>query len=650
VKTSKVSSTKNFLFLLISLIFTFCCNQKSSPETSKIQVTETDLMAKYAPEDLTEEQVDSIIKSIKWETNENPNILGSNKAKKGGILSLGCFGYPVTLRVYGQNSTYLLNSILQSLVYETLLKLDPLSLEYLPSLADEWCISEDKKTYFFHINPEAKWQDGTPVTSFDVVATWDLITHDDLKEPVSQSMFLKFKRPVALSKSIVMIEPKEPSWRAFFSISTEEFFVLPEHIIGRQLPANYINDYNNKMITGSGPYFLEKASPNEFIILRRNTSWWAADLPLNKNLFNFNEVRFLFYTEETVMGEKFKKGDVDIIQIERPLLKKWIEEYTPGKMKEIKYNHILKQRVHINMPVVNGFYLNMREKPFNDIRVRKAITLLFNKKLMLDKFYYNEFQYMDSYFAGLPYENKNNPKIRYNPEEAIKLLEEAGYSQKNLNDNGYFVKDGKAFEITLNVYRTDDTRIETLLQEDFKKVGIKLNLKRVTWATTLKDLDNFNFKMIGLRYTIEIFPNPELLYHSKFAERKASFNIWGLKDKKVDELLDLYYQEYDLQKRIKILQKLDSILIRKYMTVLLWYDDIMRILYWNKFGMPEFGLSEVDYNGLINYRPYWPVIAFWWADNGLEANLQKAKGTETTLPGKSYELKAWQKLKKKVQQ
>jgi microcin C transport system substrate-binding protein len=642
---------KSFVLFVSIFILAFIsfCDKKSSSTAAETTVTEADLMKKYGSEDLTKAEIDSIVESIKWTTNTAGIILGDIEAKKGGTLNFGSFGYPVTLRTCGQNFTYLLNSILRSLIYETLLKLDPVTLEYLPSLADKWYISADKKTYFYHIDTTAKWRDGKPVTSFDVVATWDLIVHDDLKEPVWQSMFLKFKRPVALRKDIVMIQPKEPSWRAFFNISTEELFILPEHIIGRIKPSDYMKDYNNKMLVGSGPYFFEKASPNEFIILKRDTSWWASSKPLNKSLFNFDRVRFLFYTEETVKGENLKKGDVDVIKIERPLLKDWKEEYTSENMNEIKYNHIIKQRVYINMPDVNGFYFNLREEPFDDIKVRKAVFLLFNRKIMLEKFYYNEFRYMDSYFAGLPYENKNNPKIRFNQEEAIKLLEEAGYSQKNLNDDGYIVKDGKVFEITLNIYRTDDTRIETLLQEDFKKVGIKLNLNRVTWATTLKDLDERDFKMIALRFTTEIFPNSELLYRSKFADQKASFNIWGLKDIKIDGLLNLYYHEYEMQKRVNTLRKLDSLLTRKYITALLWYEDNMKILYWNKFGMPDFGLSQTDYNGLINFEPYWPVIAFWWKDKDLEEKLHKAKGTETMLPPRPYELKAWQKLKEGYQ-
>jgi hypothetical protein len=100
-----------------------------------------------------------------------------------------------------------------------------------------------------------------------------------------------------------------------------------------------------------------------------------------------------------------------------------------------------------------------------------------------------------------------------------------------------------------------------------------------------------------------------------------------------------------MQKRVNTLRKLDSIPTRKYMTALLWHEDNMKILYWNKFGMPKFGLSQIDYNGLINFKPYWPTIAFWWEDKDLEEKLQKAKGTETELPGRPYELKLWEKLK-----
>ena len=181
-------------FLLVSLIFTISCReQEEAAQEKQIEIAnEAELMEKYGPKDLTEEQVDSIIQSIKWETNENPSILGSKNAKKGGTLIIGETGYPATLRPIGENSNYVFNSILKTLIYETLLDLDPITLEYKPLLADKWYIAEDKKTYFYHINSEAKWHDGLPVTSFDIIATWDLLTNEGIREPFQNDLWNKY--------------------------------------------------------------------------------------------------------------------------------------------------------------------------------------------------------------------------------------------------------------------------------------------------------------------------------------------------------------------------------------------------------------------------------------------------------------------------
>ncbi len=643
---------KNFLpYLFVISLFSIvsCCNQEESTSQTQIQIpNEEELMKKYGSKDLTAEQVDSIIKSIKWETNKNPNILGSKKAKKGGTAVFGDYGYPATLRTYGENSNNLFNQILSRLVYETLLKIDPVTYEYIPGLADKWSISEDKMTYFFHINEKAKWQDGVPVSAFDVVATYDLLIDEGIRDPYHNDFYKsKYERPISLTSNIVMVKAKFLQWSLFLYFSMPETYILPEHIITKITPSEYLTKYNNKMMIGSGPYSFDKASPNQVVVLKRDTSWWAADYPLNKNLFNFDEIKIDFYTDETVLYENFKKGNFDIAPYIVPhTINKWVDVFTPKKMDAVKYNHIIKQKIYCEKPESNGgFAFNTREDPFNDIRVRKAISLLLNRKKILNKLFYNEYKHMDSYYSNSIYENKNNLKIRYNPEEAIKLLEEAGYSQKNLNDEGYIVKDGKTFELNLNFYRSDDTRIETLFQEELKKVGIKANLKKVTWATHIKDLDERDFKMIWINYTTTLFPNPENAYHSKYADKPNTNNIYGFKNRKVDKLCEEYNLEFDFDKRKKLSRKIDSILVSNYLTVLNWYPDNIKILYWNKFGTPEFVLSGVSYVGEITFKLLEVIATFWWYDEKADKTLQEAREKNLPLPAKPAEVRVWEKLK-----
>jgi len=645
--TSKIQSTKKYLLLLILFFFFSCCKQKASPETSKIQLPETELMQKYGPKDLTQEQVDSIIKSIKWETNENPNILGSNKAKKGGSVVFGYSSYPPTLRTYGENSSELINQLITRMVYESLLKIDPVTYEYIPGLADKWSVSEDKMTYFFHINERAKWEDGVPVTAFDVVATYDLLIGEGIRDPYYNDFYSsKYERPAALTANIIMVKAKILQWSSFLYFSNT--YVLPEHVIGRIEPSEYLTNFNNELMPGSGPYSFEEALPNQAIVLRRDTNWWAADITPNENLFNFDEVRINFYTDETVLFENFKKGNIGIAPYIVPhTINKWVEDFSSEKSTAVKNNYIVRQKIYCEKPEGHGgFAFNMREEPFNDIRVRKAVRLLFNREKIINKLFYNEYKPMDSYYANSIYENKNNPRIRYNPQEAIRLLEEAGYSQKNLNEEGYIVKDGKPFELNLNFYRSDDTRIETLLQEELKKAGIKTNLKKVTWATHIKDLDERKFKMIWINYTTDLFPNPEHAYHSKYSDKQNTNNIYGFKNKRTDELCEKYNSEFDMRKRVTLIRELDSILVSNHLMALNWYTDNIKILYWNKFGMPEFVISGISYSGNVTFKFPEVISTFWWYDSEADKALRNAMKNDFPLPAKPAEVSYWEKYRK----
>jgi microcin C transport system substrate-binding protein len=630
-------------FLLVSLLsFISCCEQGESAQENRIEIAnEEELLAKYGPENLTEEQIDNLIKSIKWETNKNPTILGSKNAKKGGTLIIGETGYPATLRPVGENSSYTFNSVLQSLIYETFLGLDPITLEYVPIIADKWCMKEDKQTYFFHINPKARWKDGRPVTSFDFVATWDLLTDDDLREPFQSDLWKKYERPVALTKDILMVKAKSVDWRLFLYISAS-FYVLPEHVIGKISADEFMKDYNTKMLIGSGPYVFKDAKVNESVTIERNPDWWGKGLTHNRGFFNFDIVKFLFYTEEKLVEENFKKGNTDIYWAHSGVIQKWVNEFTPEKMSEIKYNHIIKQKIHTQAPAGKSYFaFNLRGEPFNDVRVRKAFYMLMNRKKILDKFLYNEYRYLDSYYPNSFYENKNNPKIRYNPEKAIELLEDAGYSQKNLNDDGYIVKDGKAFELTLNILKGHDTRIETFLQEEFKSFGIKINLKNVSWATHLKDIHKRNFKIIRSATTSLLFPNPEHVFHSKYADQDNTNNVWGIKNSRVDEICEEYNNEFDIKKRIKLIRELDSILTNQYMSAFTFYSDDLELLYWNKFDMPEFVLDRIESLG------FWELVIprYWWYDEEADRALQEAKGKEVMLQGRPYEIRYWDKYR-----
>jgi ABC-type transport system substrate-binding protein len=150
-----------------------------------------------------------------WETNTKFGLQGDPRAIKGGMLRDYWPDFPGTLRIFGPEANSEFNYSATILLYESLLGVDPNTLEYLPGLATHWQVSEDKMTFRFRINPNARFADGMPVTSDDVVATYDLLMDPTLQAPMEKLTFEKLERPVAESKYIVRVKAKELNWRNF---------------------------------------------------------------------------------------------------------------------------------------------------------------------------------------------------------------------------------------------------------------------------------------------------------------------------------------------------------------------------------------------------------------------------------------------------
>src|SRR5712691_2868126 len=150
-----------------------------------------------------------------WQTNTTYDLIGDPRAVKGGTLRQAMLtDFPSTLRYYGPN-VQAWGSMLHGLVYESLVGMHPTTLAYIPALATHWHISDDKKTFRFRINPNARWSDGQTVTSDDVIASWKLTVDKGLQDPARQLIFSNFDTPVAESQYIVSVKAKTVNWQTF---------------------------------------------------------------------------------------------------------------------------------------------------------------------------------------------------------------------------------------------------------------------------------------------------------------------------------------------------------------------------------------------------------------------------------------------------
>lgn len=551
---------------------------------------------------------------------------GDSHAKVGGEIHIVSNQFPATFRPEGQNSTSVYNQDVKASVYETLLSTHPLTREYIPSLASHWKIGDDKMTFTYRIDPNARFSDGKPVTSEDVVASWKLQMDETILEPSSQLVYGKFEPPVALSKYIVQVKAKSLNFRNFLYLSAS-LLIQPAHEIGKLTGKEYLEKYNMNMPAGSGEYILleQDILEGKKYVLTRRDDYWAKEYPAGKYAGNFDRIVYEVVKDNpTIEYEKFKNGEADLCRFLMTSTEKWVKD---TEYDAIKNGWVRRMRVFTDGPMgTQGYAFNMRKWPFDDYKVRKAFGYLLPRKQIIEKLLYNEYEPYDTHYPNTVYANPNNEKMEYNPELANKLLDEAGWTKRNAD--GIRVKNGKPFIVEAAITKPIE-RFVTPYQQELRKAGIDLKLKMEDWTSTIKNIDARNFTIFPYGYGGLVTPNPETSLSSKLADKNDNNNIQGVKNAQIDALLDEYDVTFDVKKQIEIIRKIDGITDSIYFDVHQWNPRGLRVAYWDKFGMPEFVLPRLTQ---LSYL-YQTIALTWWYEPAKAAAIEEAKKTKKDLGG-----------------
>lgn len=559
-----------------------------------------------------------------WETNTTFDLIGDPRAVKGGVLRDYMPSFPGTLRMAGPEWNTSTNYMISSLAYESLLGLHPTTLEYMPILATHWQILPDKLTYRFRLDPNARFSDGAPITSEDVVASWMFHTDKSLQDLFFYTEYNRLEKPVAESRYIVRMKAKQLGWRDFLIASGMRVF--PAHALKTFDGAGYLRDYNFKLMPGSGPYIVNESDVKKgtSISIRRRKDYWAENYRANIGQYNFDEIRNVVLRDQNLAFEMFKKGELDYYFVN--ISQQWVEELNYDNFQR---GLLLKRKVFNNYPASTQFLaFNTRRKPWDDIRLRKAFTLLLNREQLIERLFYKEYLPLNSYYPGTIYENPNNPKNLYDPQEALKLLAEAGW--KDRDSQGRITRNGQPLQIELLYSDKGSERWSTVYQNDLRKVGITFNLRLVNPETRFKMMMQRQFDLVsGAWGAGGVFPNPRPEYHSETADVPNTNNISGFKNKRIDEISEQYDVEFDAGKRAELLRELDGILTNQYHYIMEWYPPGERLAYWSRFGQPRGTFSRVgDYVGSLGQG----IPQLWWTDPA------KAQKLEQALQDKSIKL------------
>ncbi len=550
---------------------------------------------------------------------DEPSPLASPFATPGGEVNVYAHQYPQSFNYYLDNNV--LSGELFGNMFETLLSIDGITAEYVPALASAWTISDDKKVFTFTLDERAKWSDGEPVTAADVVFTYETILDPKNLTGPHKVGLEGFEKPEVLDERTVRFTAREVHWRNLGIAGG--LTILPKHM----LEGKDFNREHFEFPVVSGAYRLGEVKEGQFVKMERREDWWARDLPRNQHTANFDMLVYRFFSDTENAFESFKRGMIDVFPVYMARI--WVNETTGPAYDK---NWIVKQKIYNQNPIgFQGFAMNMRREPYDDMRVRKALAYLLNREKMNTTIMYNQYFLHKSYYEDL-YDDANpcsNPEFGFDKDKARELLAEAGWVANP--ETGLIEKDGKPFVITFLTRDPSSDKFLAIYGEDLKDVGITLKIDRKDWAAWTKDMGEFNYDMTWAAWGAGLFKDPESMWHSREAERSNGNNITGFKNERVDEIIEQQKSIFDVGQRNELLRELDGLVAAEVPYILLWNLNYTRILYWNKFGTPPQVLSK--------YGDERSAFGLWWYDEDAAAELEMAMEDDLALPPRPVEVR-----------
>jgi serine/threonine protein kinase len=553
----------------------------------------------------------------RWRTNTPLQSVADSRARRGGRIRLGLAAWPATLRTEGPRSASAFTSTIHRLVYETLLVYDHGLDDYVPSLATHWSIGPDLRTFGFRLDPRAKWPDGTRVTADDVVATIEHLKNPDRRDPQVRKRFEELvESATVVSPGEVEIRTRDVNWRNFLTLGVGMAIYPPT--LTRMDGEAYLEKWNLRLPPGTGPYELrdEDVRKGKCIKLRRRDDWWAADLPGRRHTCNFHTIEWhCFGGDDPDLYPRLLDDRIDVLLIGRA--RRWREDLE--REAALRNGWIQKRRIYNLAPAgFGGYCFNMRRPPFDSLAVRAAFSRLLNRERMFEELFQYEYEYTDSYFPGTRFERSEAKPVRFDAEEARRLLASEGWTVRDADGrlrNGR----GETFpEVELHVPSRDLHRAHAIYQEDlWREAGIRLIVRTASITELYPPIWEHDYQLAWINWTTSLLPSPELMFHSSRSGVIGSHNVGGLKDNHADDLIHKYAEEWNPTLRTAHLRELDERLFEQHPYALGWYAPFFRIAYWDRFGHPK-DYADPYSKGLENVLRYW-----WWdaeRDRRLEEN------------------------------
>ncbi|WP_019882257.1 MULTISPECIES: peptide-binding protein [unclassified Methylophilus] len=458
-----------------------------------------------------------------------PALNQTYPAQPGGTMISAMPSDPSSMigMVAGESASLAIGAYL----FNSVLKYDQ-NLDLTGELAESWQVADDKKTITFRLKPGLQWADGKPLTSADILFTWQLITDENTHSPYASDYQLvtKAEAPDARTFIVHYSQPFAPALESWASLQ-----VLPKHkLAGQDIRTT---SFAQKPLS-SHYYQLKEWRHGEYIKLEKNPKSVLGPANIDhliERIIPDPAAQFLELMADNIDSMNMDPITYARIIPSRPALQARLNQY-----KELgnSYTYL-------------GF--NLKRKPFDDVRIRKAINYAIDKQEIIDGVYLGlGITIASPYKPGTRWSNPQLTPYPFDPTKAKQLLAEAGYQDSD--GDGIVERNGKklSFEVLTNLGNKQREKTAVIIQRRLKEVGIETHIRTLEWASLLTNfIKPGDFDAVVMGWGLGLDPDQYTIWHSS-QQKPGQFNFIGYNNPAVDKLLEQGRLEFDPEKRMQI--------------------------------------------------------------------------------------------------
>ncbi|WP_036288303.1 extracellular solute-binding protein [Methylocystis sp. ATCC 49242] len=551
------------------------------------------------------------------------------QAKKGGRLRVGLAGTFDSLNPFnlksGSAAQGLVGNVFQSLMARS--QDEPFTL--YPLIAKSIDVDAARTRVTFHLDPRAHFSDGKPITSEDVLFSFNLLkTKGRPQQRIAYGLVKSVDAPDAQTVKFDLSGIGDRELPLILAIMP----VLPKHATDVERFA----DATLAKPLGSGPYVIDDAKAGARLLLRRDQNYWGADIPSQRGFYNFDEIDIQYFRDGNSLFEAFKAGLLDYR--EETSTTRWSTGYDFPALRE---GRVVKEALKNDNPKgLEGFVFNTRKPVFRDIRLREALGMMFDFEWVNANLYSGLYTRTKSFFdeselssSGRPASAKERALLAPFPDavrpdilegtwrppvndgtgrdremakRALELLASAGYRV----EGDALTKDGEPVAFEIMVKDRNQERLALNYASSLQRIGVDARVRLVDEVQYQRRRQKFDFDMMIGQWLASASPGNEqrMRWGSASATQEASFNLAGASSPAIDALIAALLAAQSHEDFVTAVRAYDRVLLSGFYVVPLYHaseqwiahsTDIARPARLPRYAQPLFG----------------PTLESWWRNN-----------------------------------